>query len=60
MLECSCKLKKLGGELMKTLNEQQLKTVNGGGTCAPDGEDSFMCDVGQGAKKAWNWIRNKF
>ncbi|UXR86655.1 bacteriocin [Staphylococcus felis] len=45
---------------MKTLNEQQLKTVNGGGTCAPDGEDSFMCDVGQGAKKAWNWIRDKF
>lgn len=44
---------------MKQLNEQELKAVNGGGTCGPEGEDSFMCDVGQVTKKAWNLVTGK-
>ncbi|GGG94183.1 bacteriocin [Staphylococcus pragensis] len=41
---------------MKELNNAELERINGG-ACAPDGEDSFMCDVGQKAHEIWDSVR---
>lgn len=40
---------------MKVLDLNTLQSINGG-NCAPDGQDSFWCDVGQVARKGWDKI----
>lgn len=40
---------------MKVLDLNALQSINGG-QCAPDGQDSFWCDVGQVARKGWDKV----
>ncbi|WFD53481.1 bacteriocin-type signal sequence [Staphylococcus epidermidis] len=47
---------------METLNEKQLKDINGGRETGCSGdfvEDGIMCNIGQGIGKAINKVRGK-